>query len=110
MTKLKKDLPLLVFTSKKAGLKFVPFGDGSAFILGEYQGKTQEESFCYGIDIPVKDDAKWRFWKMYDDETVSWDLADEEKEYVKNKTTAYCLNNGYLYLTDKQYFILPSLV
>ena len=95
---------------KKAGLKFIPFGDGSAFILGEYQGETQEESFCYGMDIPVKDDAKWRFWKMYDDETVSWDLADEEKEYIKDKTTAYCLNNGYLYLTDKQYFILPSLV
>lgn len=95
---------------KKAGLKFIPFGDGSAFILGEYHGETQEESFCYGMDIPVKDDAKWRFWKMYDDETVSWDLADEEKEYIKDKTTAYCLNNGYLYLTDKQYFILPSLV
>ena len=95
---------------KKAGLKFIPFGDGSAFILGEYRGETQEESFCYGMDIPVKDDAKWRFWKMYDDETVSWDLADEEKEYIKDKTTAYCLNNGYLYLTDKQYFILPSLV
>lgn len=66
MTKLKKDLPLLVFTSKKAGLNFFPFGDGSAFILGEYQGENQEDSFCYGIDIPVKDDAKWRFWKMYD--------------------------------------------
>lgn len=59
------------------------------------------------MDIPVKDDAKWRFWKMYDDETVSWNLADEEKEYIKDKTIAYCLNNGYLYLTDKQYFILP---
>lgn len=92
---------------KKAGLKFTPFGDGSAFILGEYHGGTQEESFCYGMDIPVKDDAKWRFWKMYDDETVSWNLADEEKEYIKDKTIAYCLNNGYLYLTDKQYFILP---
>lgn len=50
-------------------LKFDAFGDGSAFILGEHQGETQEDSFCYGVDIPIEDDAKWRFWKMYDDET-----------------------------------------
>lgn len=86
-------------------LKFDAFGDGSAFILGEHQGETQEDSFCYGVDIPVEDDAKWRFWKMYDDETTSWNLTNEEKEYIKNRTAAYCLNNGYLYLTEKQYFI-----
>lgn len=86
-------------------LKFDAFGDGSAFILGEYQGENQEDSFCYGVDIPVEDDPKWRFWKMYDDETVPWNLTDEEKEYIKGQTTAYCLNNGYLYLTEKQCFI-----
>lgn len=83
-------------------LKFDAFGDGSAFILGE----NQEDSFCYGVDIPVEDDPKWRFWKMYEDETVSWNLTDEEKEYIKSQITAYCLNNGYLYLTGKQYFVI----
>ena len=87
-------------------LKFDAFGDGSAFILGEYQGENQEDSFCYGVDIPVEDDAEWRFWKMYEDETVSWSLTNEEKEYIKSQTTAYCLNNGYLYLTEKQYFVI----
>ena len=56
--------------------------------------------------IPVEDDPKWRFWKMYEDETVSWSLTDEEKEYIKSQTTAYCLNSGYLYLTEKQYFVI----
>lgn len=42
-------------------LKFDAFGNGSAFILGEYQGENQEDSFCYGVDIPVDDDPKWRF-------------------------------------------------
>ena len=87
-------------------LKFDAFGDGSAFVLGEYQGRKQEDSFCYGVDIPVEDDPKWRFWKMYEDETVSWSLTDEEKEYIKSQTTAYCLNSGYLYLTEKQYFVI----
>ena len=61
-------------------LKFDAFGDGSAFILGEHHGENQEDSFCYGVDIPIEDDAKWRFWKMYDDETISWNLTGEEKE------------------------------
>lgn len=87
-------------------LKFDAFGDGSAFILGEHNEEVQEDSFCYGVDIPVEDDPEWRFWKMYDDETVSWSLTDEEKEYIKDQTTAYCLKNGYLYRTDKQYFVI----
>lgn len=87
-------------------LKFDAFGDGSAFILGEHNEEAQEDSFCYGVDIPVEDDAEWRFWKMYEDETVSWSLTDEEKEYIKSQTTVYCLKNGYLYLTEKQYFIM----
>ena len=87
-------------------LKFDAFGDGSAFILGEHNEEAQEDSFCYGVDIPVEDDAEWRFWKMYEDEIVSWSLTDEEKEYIKSQTTAYCLKNGYLYLTEKQYFIM----
>lgn len=87
-------------------LKFDAFGDGSAFILGEHNEEAQEDSFCYGVDIPVKDDPEWRFWKMYEDETVSWSLTNEEKEYIKSQTTAYCLNNGYLYLTEKQYFVI----
>lgn len=87
-------------------LKFDAFGDGSAFILGEHNEEAQEDSFCYGVDIPVEDDAEWRFWKMYEDETVSWSLTDEEKEYIKDQTTAYCLNNEYLYLTEKQYFVI----
>lgn len=48
--------------------------------FSEYTIKKSGFKFEYICD-DLKDDAKWRFWKMDDDETVSWNLPDEEKEF-----------------------------
>lgn len=93
--------------------KFTPHCEEYDFILE--QGVDEEgRQYCHGIDIPCKDDAKWRFWTLWEENCVSWnftidgcpswDLTDEEKEEIKEQATKYCLENGYTF--NGEYFEL----
>lgn len=77
-------------------IKFTPYCDNYDFILGTTKDSEGDE--CYlNIDIPCKDDVKWRFWLLFEDDNVAWNISDEDKEYIKHETIKYCLSNGYLY-------------
>ena len=77
-------------------IKFTPYCDGYDFTLGIIKDNEGDE--CYlGIDIPCKDDPEWRFWLLFEDDTVKWDISNEDKTYIKEKTIEYCFANGYTY-------------
>lgn len=42
-------------------------------------------------------DAEWRFWLLFEDGNVDWNISNEDKEYVKQEAIKYCLSNGYSY-------------
>lgn len=77
-------------------ITFTPYCDDYDFTLDEVKDNEGDE--CYlGIDIPCKEDPKWLFWLLFEDESVHWDLSDKDKEYIKQKVMKYCLANGYTY-------------
>lgn len=75
--------------------EFTPYCDDYDFTLE--QGIDEEGDEYHGIDIPCKDDPEWRFWSLYEDDCIGWELSDEEMENIKEQVTKYCLENGYTY-------------
>ena len=75
---------------------FTSYCDNYDFTLGITRDNEGDE--CYlGIDIPCKDDAEWRFWLLFEDDNVAWNISNEDKEYVKQEVIKHCLSNGYSY-------------
>ena len=69
---------------------FTPYCDNYDFTLGITRDNEGDE--CYlGIDIPCKDDAEWRFWLLFEDDNVAWNISNEDKEYVKQEAIKHCL-------------------
>lgn len=77
-------------------IEFTPYCDDYDFTLGTVIDDEGDE--CYlGLDIPCKDDPEWNFWLLFEDDSVGWDLTDDEMNYIKEFAIKYCLANGYTY-------------
>ena len=63
--------------------------DEIAKIVAKY--KKQYLESVVRIDIPCKDDAEWRFWLLFEDDNVAWNISNEDKEYVKQEAIKHCL-------------------
>lgn len=77
-------------------LRFEPYADGYSFLLAVFEQDTENEHYI-GIDIPCKNDEKWRFFVLFDDHTEPWELSVSEREFLRYKAREYCESHGYTY-------------
>lgn len=70
---------------------YEPYGDNGAAILLYFHQKPTEKYDDFdmiGVDVPVKEDPEWRFWRsVHNDEfgidDIEPDLTEGEKEQIK---------------------------
>ena len=89
-------------------IEFTPYCDAFDFTLTDALLDSDGEEYYAGIDIPCKEDPEWHFWLKFEYDNVAWDLADEEKEYIKKKAVSYCASNGYVF--NGKYFEIKDNV
>ena len=70
---------------------YEPYGDNGAAVLLYFHQNPTEKSPDFdmtGVDVPIKEDQEWRFWRSvhnekYGIDDIEPDLTNEEKEHIK---------------------------